>query len=176
MTSGIQPETYKGLVDQKFFKPDPGHTSKEPRKLSIEERARYYRAFFNEKLSKLDGDRSLDKEERAKSLAGRDLLDSLGNMKTSAAIADVIFQFSPRGADAVFRTALGDKNVEKYKENEITEETWNRLVAKARDLKSDLQLRKDIARTREERSGGEENRGRPVYGITRYTMFVHYWE
>ncbi|MBF0139906.1 MAG: hypothetical protein HQL74_06470 [Magnetococcales bacterium] len=174
--SGIQPETYRSYVNQGFFKPDPGHTVNEPKDLNIEERARYYRAFFNGKLSNLDGDNKLRKEERPTSLSGCRLLDSLGDMKTSAAIADVIFQFSPRGADAIFRTALGDNNVVKYDENEIKMDTWNRLVAKARDLQSGLQLRKDIALAREERFGGKENRGSPVYGLTRYTTFVHYWE
>ncbi len=160
-TSGIQPATYWDNVEEGNFTPDPGHTVNNPEDLNIEERARYYRAFFQDKLFRFGGYGSLE---------------SMGDMETAAAVADVVFQYSPRGADTVFRKALGDMDAKPMEKNQISYNTWNKLISKAEDPNERIELRKKIAQARERYSPGPEKRGNVFYGQDRYKMFVHYWE
>lgn len=160
-TSGIQPATYRSNVKEGFFSPDPGHTVNEPKDLNIEERARYYRAFFEEKLERF---------------GGYSALNAMGDKETAAAVADVVFQYSPKGADTVFRKALGDMDAQYPEENKLCDNTWNELLAKAEDPNERLELRKNIARAREKFAPGPENRGDPFFGQDRYKMFVYYYQ
>lgn len=158
-SSGIKPSTLNDYIDSGKFVLGKDRIIKGPVDLTIEERAEFYRVHFDENL-----------------LGGHNALNKLGDKETAAAVADVVFQFSPSGAKTIFTMALEELNVKTTKEHSkpSKDEIWDKLVAKTKNPHDRLELRKSIAKAREKKAGGKKKRGDKYFGIDRYTHFVHY--
>ncbi|MBF0284882.1 MAG: hypothetical protein HQL51_10540 [Magnetococcales bacterium] len=155
-SSGITPSVLASIIRQNKFKPD--HPISGPKDMTLAERARYYRAIIDERL---------------RSFGGHAIFSRLGDDKTAAAIADVMFQLSDGAAEWVFQEAMsiwgmGSDSI-KQKPTFMTGNTRNNVLAVAADPPKRGTFRDAIAVARTKHFPG--GKGDDLRGMNRYNMF-----
>ncbi|MBF0283213.1 MAG: hypothetical protein HQL51_02010 [Magnetococcales bacterium] len=153
--SGIDPGMLQAMIGQGKFTPD--HSITGPADLTFNDRARFYRAYFDEVLGRF---------------GGHSIFSRLGDDKTAAAVADIAFQYTPGGAEWVYQHGLSLWNlgsVSSQKPGGMSKETWNNILTVTAQPTKLAGFRSAMATARERLFPA--GKGNEHQGMNRYTTF-----